>query len=407
MTDQTQAEAGSTRAFITVGIGLVVPALPAFMVGALGIQVREELNLSESELGLIVAVLFVVSASSAPLTGRLADRLGERFAIASGTTLSFLALMGIGLLARQWSDLVLLMICGGIGVALVDPGLARLVAGRVPERRRGLVFGVKEASIPLATMAAGFAVPTIAVTVGWRWAVTVAIVPFVAVMVLLFGGRLPGRAGAGRAPAAAPSRDRPPDNPMASRSRALPPGVLQLAAGAALGTTAATGISVFLTQSAVASGLTAGQGGALLGVASVVGVATRISTGMLADRRPSAALRLMPWMLLVGALTMVIGATGTALGLGIGGIGVFAGGWGWSALYFLALVRSDPSRPGTVAGVGLSGLAIGNGAGPIVVGFIAETASFQVAWLVAAAAAALAAAAMYRGGRLMAKRAVG
>ncbi|MFW6090701.1 MAG: MFS transporter, partial [Actinomycetota bacterium] len=193
MAEPARTQAGSTRAFVIVGIGLVVPALPAFMVGALGTQVRAELDLTESALGLIVAVLFVVSALAGPLTGRLADRFGERFAVAVGTVLSFLALMGIGLVAHRWSDLVLLMICGGIGIALVDPGLARMVAGRVPERLRGLVFGVKESSIPLATMAAGFAVPLIAVTVGWRWAVTVAIVPFVAVMALLFGRRPPRR----------------------------------------------------------------------------------------------------------------------------------------------------------------------------------------------------------------------
>ncbi len=413
MTDPAKTEAGSTRAFITVGIGLVVPALPAFMVGALGTQVRAELDLTESALGLIVAVLFVVSALAGPLTGRLADRLGDRFAVAAGTMLSFLALMGIGLAARRWSDLVLLMICGGIGVALVDPGLARMVAGRVPERLRGLVFGVKEASIPLATMVAGFAVPLVAVTVGWRWAVTVAVVPFVAVMALLFGRRSPrpradGPAavpapGPGPAPDPAPALAHAPDTPTTSRrSQALPPGVVLLAVGAALGTAAATGVSVFLTQTAVVTGLTVGQGGVLLGVASIIGVVTRIGTGVLAGRRPSAELRLMPWMLAVGAVTMVLAATGTPLGLVVGSFGTFGGGWGWTALFFLALVRSAPARPGAVAGVGLSGLGVGNATGPIVFGLIAQTASFQAAWLFAALAATLAAVAMHRAGRLLA-----
>lgn len=409
MTDPATTEAGSTRAFITVGIGLVVPALPAFMVGALGTQVRAELGLTESALGLIVAVLFVVSALAGPLTGRLADRLGDRFAITAGTVLSFLALMGIGIAAQRWSDLVLLMICGGIGIALVDPGLARMVAGRVPERWRGLVFGVKESSIPLATMVAGFAVPLIAVTVGWRWAVTVAVVPFVAVMALLFGRRSPRRRGNGPAadpaPGAASASDPAPapDTPTTSRrSRTLPPGVVWLAVGAALGTAAATGVSVFLTQTAVVTGLTVGQGGVLLGVASLVGVATRIGTGVLAGRRPSAELRLMPWMLAVGAITMVFAATGTPLGLVVGSFGTFAGGWGWTALFFLALVRSAPARPGAVAGVGLSGLGVGNATGPIVFGLVAQTVSFQAAWLFAASAAALAAVAMHRAGRLLA-----
>lgn len=35
---------------------------------------------------------------------------------------------------------------------------------------RGLVFGLKQAAIPLATMLGGVSAPAIAVTLGWRWA---------------------------------------------------------------------------------------------------------------------------------------------------------------------------------------------------------------------------------------------
>jgi MFS family permease len=230
-------------------------------------------------------VLFVVSAVTAPFTGRLTDRRGSRFAIATGTILSFVALSGIALYTRHWLHLMAFMACAGIGLALVDPGLTRLVAGAVPEGRRGLVFGLKEGSIPLATMAAGFAVPTIAVTAGWRWAFAVGIIPFVAMIVLL----AIGSAGSSqrRYTTIEPAGD------DTSRKRTVPPGVLFLAAGAALGSMACTGISVFLTDSALAAGLGQAQGGLLLGVASVIGVAVRIASGMLADRR-SGAVRLLP-----------------------------------------------------------------------------------------------------------------
>src|SRR5690606_5387688 len=120
----------------------------------------------------------------------------------------------------------------------------------------------------------------IAVTVGWRWAVAVAIVPFVAVMALLFAGRLPRRGGRGRAAPPEPAGQAVTTDQGTSRSGPVPRGILLLAVGAALGSTAATGISVFLTQSAVASGLTTSQGGVLLAIASIVGVATRIGTGI-------------------------------------------------------------------------------------------------------------------------------
>ena len=45
-----------------------------------------------------------------------------------------------------------------------------LRAGQVPAGRQGLSFGVKQAAIPVSTLLAGAAVPTVALTLGWRWA---------------------------------------------------------------------------------------------------------------------------------------------------------------------------------------------------------------------------------------------
>lgn len=392
MTDTTPATALSPRVVLTVGVGLVAPSLPAFLIGATAVQVRAELDVSAAVLGTMVATLYLVSAATAPFTGRVADRRGARFSIAAGTSLSAMALAGLALFTHHVVPLVLFLACAGVGIALVDPGLTRLVAGRVPPRRRGLVFGIKEASIPLATMAAGFAVPAIAVTVGWRWVFAVGVVPFAVVMFLLATGREAASRTDGDTEVV-----RGAEGPAPRRS-----GTLALAVGAALASMAATGISVFMTDSAVAAGLTQAQGGILLGVASVVGVIVRISSGMLADRRPEAATWLIPSMIVVGALTMLLGATGTGVLLGVGAVGAIAGGWGWTALFFLTLVRADPTRPGAMAGVGLSGLAVGNALGPIVFGFVASSVSYSGAWLTAAVAAGVAAALMYSGTRRLA-----
>ena len=389
MTDTRPPATLSPRVVLTVGVGLVAPSLPAFLVGAAAVQVRAELGMSAAALGAMVAALFLVSAATAPMTGRIADRRGARFSIVAGTSLSAASLAGIGLLAQNWVQLAAFMVCAGVGLALVDPGLTRLVAGRVPAGRRGMLFGIKEASIPVATMAAGFAVPAIAVTVGWRWIFAVGLIPIALVVSLVATGRdvsSSADTGTGGAPASEVSTPRRQ-------------GTWALATGAALALMAATGISVFMTESAVAAGLTQSQGGVLLGVASVVGVVVRISSGMAADRRPDLATRLIPAMIVVGAVTMLVGATGTGVLLGVGAVGAIAGGWGWTALFFLTLVRADPTRPGAMAGVGLSGLAVGNALGPVVFGFVASSVSYAGAWLTAAVAAGAAAALMYVGGR--------
>ncbi|MGH8966798.1 MAG: malic enzyme-like NAD(P)-binding protein, partial [Actinomycetes bacterium] len=165
-------------------------------------------------------------------------------------------------------------------------------------------------------MAAGFAVPTIAVSAGWRAVFAVAAVPFVLVMVLLAVG------GARSLPQVdAPAVDAPPDAPSRSPVR---PATLALALGAALASMSANGISVFLTDSAVAAGLTPSAGGLLLGIASITGVVARIVTGLVADRRPDSATSIIPWMLGAGAALTVLGAIGTAPFLGLGAIGALA-----------------------------------------------------------------------------------
>lgn len=81
---------------------------------------------------------------------------------------------------------------------------------------------------------------------------------------------------------------------------------------------------------------------------------------------------------------MALAAAGSLPLLVVGAVGAFAGGWGWTGLLFLTLVRANPSAPGAGAGLGLLGLAIGNGLGPLAFGVAAEQLSFTVAWAGAA-----------------------
>ncbi|MGI8875900.1 MAG: MFS transporter, partial [Egibacteraceae bacterium] len=145
------------------------------------------------------------------------------------------------------------------------------------------------------------------------------------------------------------------------------------------------------TQSAVAMGQSPASAGLLLAVGSVAGIITRIATGILADRDGGQQFGVISWMLAAGAVAMVLGAGGAGPLLVAGTIGTFAAGWGWSGLLFLSLVRASPGAPGAAAGVGVAGLAAGNGLGPLLFGVIAQTVSFSAAWASAATLAALSA----------------
>nr|WP_274388125.1 MFS transporter [Salsipaludibacter albus] len=360
-------------------------ALPVFLVGGLAVQIRRDLGFADATLGAVVSAAFLVGAVAGPVAGRLTDRLGARSAILLGAGWSLASCAGIALLVDGWATLGLFLALSGLGFAFMDPGLAILVARTVPPARQGLAFGVKEAAVPGAALVAGLAIPSIAVTVGWRWAFALAIVPAMALAALLAGtARRDERT---RRPVA---RDvaRDPSTPSTPPPRAL---LVSIALAAALGSGAASGVGVFLTESATANGFGESAAGLLLATGSIAGIVARIAAGMRADRRPGSQLGLMTVMLATGAVAMLVGSLGSAPALVIGTIGTFAAGWGWSGLLFLTLLRLSPGAPGAATGIGLAGLSIGNAVGPLGFGLIAQSTSYRSAWLTAAVLAAAAA----------------
>jgi MFS family permease len=364
---------------VAISSGLVLAALPLFMVGGLAVQIKEEFGFTEAALGAAVTVGFVVGALTAPIGGRLADHIGPRKSIYLGSSMSVVSLLGLGLLTNGWAAMVAFLCLAGVAVAITDPGLAILVGRAIPARSQGLAFGVKEASIPAATLAAGIAVPAIALTVGWRWAFTLGLLPWLVVLVMI--PRLDSRSNPGRQ---AVADDQPRTSPPRRRALVL------AAVAAAMGTAAASGVGIFLTDSAVSMGLSPANAGLLLATGSVAGIIARVGTGAMADRTGGPQFKLIAVMLAIGAATMAMGGTGNVWLLILGTVGAFTGGWAWTGIFFLSLVKTYPDRPGAVAGIGTAGLGVGNATGPLLFGVVAQSFSFGAAWLVAAVIAGLA-----------------
>lgn len=363
---------------VAVCSALILGILPFFMMGGLAVQIKDDLGLSEAALGLAVTIGFISGAVSAPFTGRISDRIGPKRAVYLGCALSAISMVGLAVFSYDLALLIVFLCLAGVGVATIDPGLAILVNRAIPPERHGLAFGVKEASIPAAGLLAGIAVPTIALSVGWRWAFALGVLPLVVVLVLL--------------PRTTVGPPRPVQESHASgRPRRRYAGLVVAAVAAALGTGAASGVGIFITDSAVAMGFTPAAAGLLLAFGSITGIVARISTGVIADRSRGPQFRLIAAMLGVGAATMALGAAETPLLLVLATIGTFAGAWAWTGLYFLSLVETFPDRPGAIAGIGTAGLGTGNAIGPVLFGLAAGSWSYGAAWAAAAAVAGIAA----------------
>jgi MFS family permease len=351
--------------------------LPVFLTGAMAVQMRADIGFDESGLGVTVAAFFGTAAALSAIGGRVAERLGPAGGTRAAATGSAGALLLIGAGARSVPLLLASLVVGGAANALAQPATNLLIAQRVAPHRLGMAFGIKQSAIPIATLLGGLAVPTVALTVGWRWAFVGA-----AVLALVLAWRDPG------------GDDDATVRRRGARRTADDTGVRALALlglGAALGAAAAGTIGSFLVSASVDAGIDEGAAGVLAFVCSAAGITTRMIAGARADVRGGGHLRVVAVMLGIGSLTYVALATRTPALMVVGGLTAYCFAWGWPGLFNLAVVRSNPGAPGAATGITQTGTYIGAVLGPLVFGFTVDAWGYGWSFLGSAAVSALAA----------------
>lgn len=356
-------------------LALSVTVVPAFLTGALSGRIGADLGFGAGATGAAIAAFFVGAGVFAVPMGRLTERIGPTPALRTGTTVSGACSLFVAVAADRWWQLCLALVVAGSSVGLVDTGAARAFGDVVPEGRQGSAFGVKEASVPAASLLAGLSIPVLVDSIGWRaaFAIGAALVPLVWLVVPRLAG----------VPAA------PPEEP----GERAPAALVVFAVGVGLGCGAATAAGTLLVPAIEDRGWAERDAGILLAAVSVASIAVRVTAGRRSDARPGGAWRELVALLAVGAGgALLLAGSDTGLAGVVGALAVIGGGWGWTGLAYLTAVRVGGHRPAAAAGVVLTGLSVGGAAGPAAFGAIASAASYRAAWLAAALALVLGAA---------------
>ncbi|MDZ7673960.1 MAG: MFS transporter [Acidimicrobiales bacterium] len=353
--------------------GLAVGAIPLFLVGALSTSMGDDLGFGPAGTGAALAVFFAVAGMAGLPIGAVTDRIGAPAAMRVGATLSGLCTLAIGTLADSLTHVMLALVVGGLAIAFVDTGASEWFAATVPGRRQGTAFGIKEASVPAASLFAGLSLPLLASTFDWRVVFVVGALFSPVVWFVV------------------------PSEPISATVRTQPPGgrarwkpLVLFGVGVAVGTSAATAAPTFLVPAFEDRGWDASAAGVLLAVSSLGSILFRISLGRVTDRVPGS-------MWTFTSATMAVGAVGAALlalptdgpVIVVGAFLVVALGWGWTGLAFHAVLTSTRDRPALGAGLVLGGLSLGGAAGPSVFGALADATSYTTSWLVSSVALAL------------------
>lgn len=358
-------------------LGTTAVILPAFLTGAVAVQLRDDLELAESAIGLAIGAFFAGSALGSAWLGRTAERLGARPALALGLAVTVVCDVLVAAAVHGVRSLAAVLAVAGLANALGQPAINLLVVRTVERRRLGLVMALKQSGMPAAALLGGLAVPAIALTVGWRSAYLVGALVALGSMVLV--ARFPEVASTGsaaRPQAGDGSRSGRPDQPW--------PVLLVMAAVGVLGGGAANIVVGYLVSGAVDAGIAEGPAGLVLTAGSALGITSRLIHGWLADRGSIDALTRVIALLgigLVGAAVLAAHRPATYL---VAAPIVFAGGWAWPGLFNLVVVEVNRSAPAAATGVTQTGVYVGSVLAPVVAGGLVETSGYRAAWLLAA-----------------------
>ena len=352
----------------------VSTVLPGFLIGAMSVQVSAEMGVSEAAYGWGLGSFFGAAMLGSILLGRLSQRIGALSQTTLALAVSAAAQLALAATARSFGAVIGFLVVAGLCNA-ANQASVNLALAQAQLPRLGLAVSIKQSGLPTATLLAGFAVPALALTVGWRWA-------YVASAGFALASLAMARVAAGSSPprAAANGASRPE-----SSSRDL---FLAAVVGAFLAFSAGS-LNAWGVGSGVDAGLGEGAAGLFLSLGAATGITMRLICGWLSD-----TMRARPF--LVGGVTAMVGSAGMALlALRSPGIHVaamllaFGAGWIWPVFTNFGIVRANPEAAGAATGVTQMGIYVGVFVGPLSTGWIIEHSGYPLMWLAVAASSVI------------------
>jgi predicted MFS family arabinose efflux permease len=189
---------GATRARVVVVLACVLGLSGADFatVGASATELRSGLGITNTDIGLLVAVTSLVAAVATMPFGVLADRVRRTWTLGAAIAL-WSAAMFWSAIVTNFNELLLSRLFLGIVTASAGPLVASLVGDYFPATERGRIYGYILAG-ELLGAGFGFAVTGDIATISWRAAFVVLAIP--ALALAWFVVRLPEPRRGGTAP---------------------------------------------------------------------------------------------------------------------------------------------------------------------------------------------------------------
>ncbi|OJX65728.1 MAG: hypothetical protein BGO95_04615 [Micrococcales bacterium 73-13] len=385
-------------AIAATGLG----GLPIWMLSAFAPAIQADLGFDDTHLGIVIALYFGLSAVTGLPLGRLMQRLGWRAGIAFSTAVVGLCLVLIAVMAQSWVLLAISLCVGAVSNNSSQPASNLALSLAVPQGRQGLAFGLKQAALPISTFLVGLSVPLFGQGGMWREAFLVA-----AALSLAMAVGVIARSALAGARVLSSRRRRPSvearTGPRARTPHAPPArSLILLSIGAGFGTAATVSFGSFLVVFAVSEGFSASAAATMLALGSLVGIASRVLFGYIADRRGRRHLVTVAYMMGSGCIGFLVLALlgGSQWGLLLGTLLAYGLGWAWNGLFHFAIVRYSTIPPAVTTSIAQIAMSIGAAVGPAVFGLVSAL-SFTASWYLGATMFAAAGALILLGRRAL------
>lgn len=356
---------------LLLGAAMVTSTLLQGALGVLSRFILDEFGITRSQFGLAFAAYSLVGGFSSIYIGTLADK-NTRAVMIGLFLFAGVSILGAAA-APTYVVLLVAVLLGGFALGAGNPVTNRLIAERVSVARRGLVIGIKQAGPPLGIFLAGIALPLIAVSFGWRWALaSLVVVPVAGVT----GALLLMPRGSGVDSPATKVSDLP------SKVRFVVSSLTMIGFAVAVTNSASIAfLPLFAQEDLGMSATLAGVVAAIMGLAGVVG---RVLWGGYAPRfeKPSSAL------LVISVLSAVsfaaIGLSGALGSVWLWGGAIVSGAsvLAWHAVAYLVIVdRVEMAAIGRASGIMHMGSTLGFAAGAPAAGLLLDVSdSYVLMW---------------------------
>jgi MFS family permease len=370
--------------------------LPAALTGAVSVFIREDLAITDQRLGLALSSGYFAGAVMILVLKRALDALGWRRTMVTAIVLGGVGLSGIAV-ADGPRMLTVALLFSGAGVALMMPATNLLLVTVDGTTRLAQLLAVKQASVPIALLLAGLAVPPTLAVATWRALFIGGL--FVAPVGLLLVWRLAAPPDATRM--VMPLSPPPPDpvplwrRPIGAsrcgsglarrRGSTGSQGLAVAASGVAIASCLPGALTAYLVISLVDSGMAPATAALLYGGANIAGIIVRISAGIYASRVATEGFLPVASMMILGGFGALLLGTGVRPLLVLGASLAFGLGWGWPGLLFYAVMNARPGSPAAASAAVHAGGLSGAAAGPIVAGAVAVAGGWIAAWSVVGA----------------------